>query len=131
MEPAFGGETYTPTLDGPRLHTLLARVLGLMADKQWRTLAEIKAQVGGSEAGISARLRDLRKPRFGAFDVNRRRRGAVKAGLHEYQVIVYADEASLSLNSITSKQTENAEADGEAGATLRNTGMLRATGEEG
>jgi hypothetical protein len=54
-----------------------------MSDGVWRTLAEIKEAVGGSEAGISARLRDARRPAVGGFIVERRRRGAPAAGLWE------------------------------------------------
>ena len=69
----FDGVTISPELDNERLGTQLARVKALMLDHQWRTLPEIWVEVGGSEAGISARLRDLRKVRFGAFRVQRRR----------------------------------------------------------
>jgi hypothetical protein len=54
-----------------------------MLDGQWRTLSQIVLHVGGSEAGVSARLRDLRKQKFGAYTVNGRRRSG---GLWEYQV---------------------------------------------
>lgn len=84
LTPAkFDGETYEPKKDQRRLSGQLFAVRTLMADKKWRTLAEISATVGGSEAGVSARLRDLRKPRFGSYTVNRRRK---EGGLWEYQV---------------------------------------------
>jgi|SRR5215469_10796086 len=83
-----GGDTYDPLLDKDRLGTELRAVYSLMIDSEWRTLKEIQAQIGlGSEAGISARLRDLRKARFGRHTVNRRRRGDGKDGLFEYQFI--------------------------------------------
>jgi hypothetical protein len=81
----FDGRTYDPPLDKARLVTMLDRVRTLMGDAKWRTLSEITAAVGGSEAGVSARLRDLRKPRFGAHAVYRRRR-AGHNGLWEYRV---------------------------------------------
>lgn len=81
--PPFDGRTYDPALDQRRLEKLLGRVWALMCDGQWRTLGEIAALVGGSEAGISARLRDLRKPQFGEYVVDRRRRDG---GLFEYRV---------------------------------------------
>ena len=63
----------------------LSAVLDLMRDGRWRTLYEIQKATGeGSEAAISARLRDLRKARFGGYQVNRRRRG--DGGTFEYQV---------------------------------------------
>jgi len=54
--------TLVPALDGERLKSQLGKVFRLMSDGRWRTLAQIREQIGcGSEAGISARLRDLRK----------------------------------------------------------------------
>jgi len=80
----FDGETYDPALDEDRLTRLLGRVWALMIDGRWRTLAEIQRAAGGTEASVSARLRDLRKDRFGAYKVRRRRRGPGKSGLWEY-----------------------------------------------
>lgn len=82
--PQFDGATFQPERDGERLTRQLDRVKELMLDGQWRSLPQIAALVGGSEAGVSARLRDLRKPRNGAYTVNRRH---VEDGLHEYQVV--------------------------------------------
>lgn len=73
----------------PRMWRLLDAVRTLMADEQWRTLADIHAHTGGSEASISARLRDLRKPQFGHYHVERRH---VRGGLYEYRVTVRVPE---------------------------------------
>lgn len=84
-----------PRDDGKRLRTLFVNVRDLMTGKlfgistarsAWWTLGEIVAHVGGSEASVSARLRDLRKKQFGGFIVERRRRGEAKRGLFEYRV---------------------------------------------
>lgn len=84
---AFDGVTYEPEADQVRLSQLLARVYAVMADGQWRTLREITEALGGaSEASVSARLRDLRKLRFGGYWVDRRRRGKLGSGLFEYRV---------------------------------------------
>jgi len=83
--PSFDGRTYQDCHDRKRLSSLLARVERLMSDACWRTLAEIQSEVGGSEAGISARLRDLRKTKFGGYQVDRRRRGEGSRGLWEYR----------------------------------------------
>jgi hypothetical protein len=80
----FDGATFEPERDGERLSSQLGRVKGLMLDGKWRSLPTIASLVGGSEAGVSARLRDLRKRRNGAYMVNRRYMGE---GLCEYQVI--------------------------------------------
>jgi|ETNvirnome_2_130_1030620.scaffolds.fasta_scaffold00125_21 hypothetical protein len=85
----FDGDTYEPVFDKPRLNTLLGKVWNVMQDERWRTLAEIHVAIGGSgsEASISARLRDFRKPRFsGAYEVDRRRRGNAHHGLFEYRL---------------------------------------------
>lgn len=80
---SFGGATFDPALDGERLGAQLLRVRDLMADGLWRTLGEISAELGAPQASVSARLRDLRKPRFGGFRVQRRRVGE---GLFAYRV---------------------------------------------
>lgn len=81
--PHFDGATYEPEHDQKRLSGQLFSVRILMGDGKWRTLREIQAIVGGSEAGVSARLRDLRKPRFGAYTIERRR---VDGGLYAYRM---------------------------------------------
>ena len=87
----FDGDTFDAELDGKRLGKQLGAVVKLMRDRQWRTLEEIQRAIGfGSEASISARLRDLRKPKFGSHAVDRRRRGDPKKGLFEYRVHVGA-----------------------------------------
>lgn len=81
----FDGETYDPGLDEARIATLLDRVRH-HAPTGWHTLGELVAKCGGSEASVSARLRDLRKDRFGGLRVERRRRGDAKRGVFEYRV---------------------------------------------
>lgn len=85
----FDGSTFDAKLDAERLSKLLGAVLRCMLDQQWRTLGEIHAAINyiGSEASISARLRDLRKPKFGSYTVERRRRGKPSDGLFEYKVV--------------------------------------------
>lgn len=76
------GATVTAA-DTPRLNEQARRVYDLMADRQWRTLAQIAEATGDPEASVSARLRDLRKVRFGGHTVERRK---ASAGLHEYRL---------------------------------------------
>ncbi len=75
----FDGDTYDPAQDQQRLNTALGRIWLLMRDGRCRTLREIASQAGCSEAGASARLRDLRKPRvqrvYPCADVKKRRGG--------------------------------------------------------
>lgn len=87
-EPRFAGDTYDANYDSARLSGQMLAVYNLMRDGCWRTLSEINAVVNGSEAGISARLRDCRKNKWGGNIVNRRRRGKEKSGCHEYQLII-------------------------------------------
>lgn len=82
--------TRAPRFDGPELTAgdeqrfggQLAKVRALMQDGKWRTLEHIALLTGASEAGASARLRDLRKAKFGGHTVERRR---VKHGGAQYE----------------------------------------------
>jgi len=82
------GLTYSQQDDKDRLKSQFSRVKKLMRDGEWRTLTDIQQAVGGSEAGISARLRDLRKSRNGTNLVDKRRRGAPGDGLYEYRLTI-------------------------------------------
>lgn len=81
--PERDGETFDAVLDGERLNAQQQRVLTLMQDGHWRTLDEISQVTGDPPASVSARLRDLRKERFGKHTVERRRR---TKGLFEYRL---------------------------------------------
>lgn len=80
---AFDGSTYDHEQDYCRLKGQLGRVRLLMNDGKWRTLAEIANDAGGSEASISARLRDLRKHQYGGYVIERER---VSGGLYRYRL---------------------------------------------
>lgn len=82
----FNGADYQGSIDFARLARQHERIRDLMIDGVWRTLGEIAAQTRDPEASISAQLRHLRKPRFGAWIVERRRRGEAIRGLYEYQL---------------------------------------------
>lgn len=82
--PVFQGATYEPKFDQERLGGQMRKVYALMRDGNWRTLREIADCVGGSEAGVSARLRDLRKIAFGSHVVERERVG--DSGLFRYRM---------------------------------------------
>jgi hypothetical protein len=74
-EPEFDGETYDPGQDKPRMNRQLAKVYEAMKDGRWRTASEVAILTGAPAPSVQARLRDLRKARFGAYDVASRRRG--------------------------------------------------------
>lgn len=99
--PMFDGETFVPEFDAARLSGQLAAVYQLMSDGEWRTLAGIGHAVRrvpgcerATEASLSARLRDLRKPRFGAHTVEHRRRGDAEGGFWEYRLVLEEGEAN-------------------------------------
>ena len=86
----FDGETIDKAEDEERLKTLLTFVLHVMADGRYHTLSEILHAVRrlagkliGTEASVSARLRDLRKEKFGGYIIRRER---VSGGLFRYQL---------------------------------------------
>lgn len=56
-----------------------------MRDGQWRTLALIAAWINEPEASVSARLRDLRKKRYGSHIVHRE---YVSDGIWRYRLEV-------------------------------------------
>ena len=80
---AFDGVTYDAPRDHERLKGQLQSVFELMKDERWRTLETIKGLCGGSDASVSARLRDLRKTKYGSHQVDRRHR---VGGIWEYRV---------------------------------------------
>jgi hypothetical protein len=81
------GKTFDARFDRARLNDQTRRVYEAMKDGQWRTLGEIHRLTGDPEASISARLRDLRKEKFGGFNVQRQRRGNPKGGIWEYGIV--------------------------------------------
>ena len=81
----FDGVTYSTEWDYERLDSLQGRVAAVMSDGEWRTLAEIQAISGGSETGVSARIRDMRKEKCGRQKIESRRRGDETDGLWEYR----------------------------------------------
>jgi hypothetical protein len=79
------GETYEHERDGKRLAAQHARIFEVMKDGRFRTLHAIAAATGDPEASISARLRDLRKPKFGSHTVKREYLGN---GLFQYRLLL-------------------------------------------
>ncbi len=84
----FDGSDYSATFDKKRLTGQLLRVFNLMRDGVWRTLDSIAGMTGDPAASISAQLRHLRKKRFGAHGVEKRRHGKKSEGLFEYRLLV-------------------------------------------
>ncbi len=85
----FDGKTIREDPDAPiRLTTMLGRVLVELGDGEWHTIAQLQAVAGGMQTSISARLRDLRKPKFGARRVERK---LLHNGLYIYRLVVDED----------------------------------------
>lgn len=78
------GATFNPDRDMVRLNRQAADVWAIVRDGEWYGLADISRLSGHPEASVSARLRDLRKPQFGGFTVQREYRGD---GLWAYRVV--------------------------------------------
>lgn len=83
-ELTFDGNTYDHERDCARLSKQLLAVINVMKDGRWRTLPELAHATESPEASVSARLRDLRKPRFGGHTVERQ---YVRKGLFQYRLI--------------------------------------------
>jgi hypothetical protein len=83
MSPHPDGETYDPDRDHERLAKQRGRVYRCLRVDRWWTLAQLAAAAGGPEQSVSARIRDLRKPRFGSFTIDKRYAGH---GLWEYRL---------------------------------------------
>jgi len=84
MARAFDGAIYSEQRDGERLARQQRAVRAAMSDGRWHTLSELGAKLGYPEASVSARLRDLRKPKHGGHTVERRYAGS---GLWEYRLV--------------------------------------------
>lgn len=83
MSPHPDGETYDPDRDHERLALQRGRVYRALRRGDWWTLADLAREAHAPEASVSARIRDLRKPRFGAFTIDKRYAGN---GLWEYRL---------------------------------------------
>jgi len=116
-------------------------MLGSSARGEWLTLAEIAALTEYGEASISAQLRHLRKPQFGGYRVEKRRRqslldravharGARDAAPWEYSV--HAPQRALEQDCFEGRKflpsssvvTAAAVADGAAGDSSFGTGGI-------
>jgi len=80
----FDGITINDERDNGRLQAQLDRVRDVtLGSLNWWTLGELACVTGYPEASVSARLRDLRKAKFGGFNVERK---YVSRGLWAYRV---------------------------------------------
>jgi hypothetical protein len=87
----FDGQTYDHERDSARLGDQMLAVFEVMKDGRPRTLAQISVITGAPEASVSARLRDLRKPRFGGYRIARE---YISRGLFSYRMVLEQEEAT-------------------------------------
>jgi len=86
----FDGETYDETRDGDRLYSQLIKVKNFLVKRYplWVGLKQIATAIHAPDSSIpaiSARLRDLRKPHYGGYTIERR---YVHRGLFEYRLLL-------------------------------------------
>jgi len=67
----------------PRLKKQLVRVYEVMSTEKWLPLSEISLLADAPEASASARMRDLRKKKFGGFTIDTRMLSDLN--VHEYR----------------------------------------------
>jgi len=89
----FDGATYDPQQDRARLTGQLQRVFDLLSDGQWWTLESLATVSQATTQSVSARIRDLRKDRFGAYVIERER---VSGGLFQYRMVIPNSTSSVS-----------------------------------
>jgi hypothetical protein len=73
VSQVLDGVTGQPPFNQVTGETQLDRVLGVLQDYSWHPLGEIAFRTGDTTASVSARIRDLRKLRFGNHIIDRRR----------------------------------------------------------
>lgn len=85
---AFDGKTYEPKRDHERLSGQLLRVFNAMKTGGWWTIPRLAEEVNGSPQAVSARIRDLRKEKYGGHIVIRE---SVSGGLFRYRLELRKD----------------------------------------
>ena len=104
----FDGITYDPARDSDRLRKQLGRVYEAVKDGRWWTLkalARHSFSIGAhdSEAGISARLRDLRKDKFGGYEISREHWGN---GEWRYRLVGKVDDGQKDMWALDGEKSE-------------------------
>ena len=88
LEGPRSGATFDAERDTIRLNQQALDVWNEMKDGQWWTLRALAMTIYHPEASISARIRDLRKARFGSHTVERRH---IAAGIWQYRLVPNTD----------------------------------------
>ena len=98
----FDGATYDRAQDEARLGKQLERVRRYMRDGRYHTLRQISEALDYPEASVSARLRDLRKEKWGAWVVERKRNTGGR-GTYLYRLVPPAPQAQGRLFDLPSQ----------------------------
>lgn len=86
-------QTLNRNRDGARLWSQFQAVKTAMGNNQWWTIDQLETElmhkygIRATPTGISARIRDLRKEKFGGYRVDNRN---VSGGLWEYRLVEQA-----------------------------------------
>lgn len=83
------GRTFVAGLDRFALDTQAGLCFLYMSTHEWVTPGEVADAIGWEDwdhGSVTARFRDFRKPKFGGYVVERRRRAGSKR-LHEYRLM--------------------------------------------
>lgn len=78
----------------PRLKKQNEAIRDILMGGDWFTLGELERITGFPSPSISAQLRHLRKPRFGSYNVEKRRVDGLSTGLWEYHLSAQALSAA-------------------------------------
>ena len=92
MRSKFDGDDIVAERDDPRLSSQLEKIKKLVLDGKWRSLKQISEATKAPHASVSAQLRNLRKRKFGAYEVQRRH---VDGGFYQYRVLKPVKQMSL------------------------------------
>ena len=84
-KPDFDGETYDRKLDHKRLSGQLGKVHHALSGGSWWTLRQLANLTSAPEASVSARIRDLRKEKFGGYKIKTCR---FAGGLWKYRMVM-------------------------------------------
>lgn len=87
MARELSGQATGDVSDARRLSGQLLTVFNVMSDGGWHTLEELAAAAHATTQSVSARIRDLRKPTFGEWTVERRKVTGAN-GLYQYRLKV-------------------------------------------
>lgn len=82
--PLFDGRTFDQDRDGDRLKNALERVRRLLRSGRAWTAVELAEAAGCSETGVTARVRDLRKAKFGGHVIESK---CVAGGKWTYRMV--------------------------------------------